>query len=129
MSLVKNIFIFVMALSFTSCSFVYELLVQNLSKKKVELIFSPVLSSSDMNNKTPETIYIKNTKAYKISLNPEETIKIGYVQNKRQPDVASIDIDYLEIRSETGTIVLNNKNSILNALKQVDKFDWRVLVK
>jgi hypothetical protein len=127
--LLKNI-AFILALGLLSrCSNVFDLLIQNSTSAKIEIIYSPSLSSEQINHKIPEKLNYKKRASYKIYLDKQETIKIGQVLNKEVPDASFIDLDFLEIINGQDTITFKDKDSILTAFQQIDKYDWRILIK
>ena len=114
---------------FTSCDPVHDLTLENGTNRTIEVIYQPYLESRMLDGKQPETVNIRGEEMKMITLDSNETIRIGTVTAMYTPTASDINLNYLEVRYGTDTIKLTGKNAILTTIQKVEKLDWRLIIK
>lgn len=110
------------------CCPAFDLLLENKTREKIQVIYYPILTQEQLYNKSSEKITWHGHDAYKIIIEPAETIEIGTVYNNNTPTARFIDLDYLLVAYGKDTIQLVGKNAILSSLQKIETHDWRLLI-
>lgn len=56
-------------------------------------------------------------------------MRIGDVVARYTPQLDDVELDFLEIHIESDTMKLIGKKSIFSSIQEVDKLDWRLVIK
>lgn len=106
----KKIWVILILILLFSCDPVHNLTLDNQSGKEVEIVFYPEMWENPTMEKSVEQIDYEGIKMYKLTLRPNENIRIGTVIARDNPVAHNIDFKFLEIRYANDTFLLKNKS-------------------
>ena len=114
----------------TSCDPVYEIKLENRTKNRIEVLFSPTLDNLDTENNEITKISLNGRlQINSVTLNPAEMIKIGTIYARYNPELNDIYLEYLEIRMQTDTLRLIGKMAIFSTIQKIKNLDWRLVIR
>jgi hypothetical protein len=112
----------------SSCDPVHDLHLENQTSKSVIVIYRPLIEIAPTGRKI-ESIRRNNITYAKVVLGSGEKMRIGNVIANYIPEVDDVELEFLEICMERDTMKLIGKKSILSAIQEVDKLDWRLVLR
>jgi hypothetical protein len=113
----------------TSCDPVHDLILENRTNKRIEVLFSPTLDNQDLGNKDITKVYFGGRELNSATLDSAETMRIGNVTARYNPRPNDIALDYLEIRMQADTLRLIGKTAVFTTIQKVKKLDWRLIIR
>ncbi|GIV28782.1 MAG: hypothetical protein KatS3mg027_2596 [Bacteroidia bacterium] len=124
----SKLLILLIIFGITSCDPAHQIKIENKTSQPITVIFKPLMDSAptDSNFASFET---NDVLFGKTVLKSGQVLEIGTVAARYNPQPDDIDFDYLEIHIDKDTMKLIGKLSIFSVIQEVDKLDWRLVIK
>lgn len=110
----------------SSCDRTQYITIENDTESHaIEILFSSDYTDSKL---AAETVSWQGKRLKKLQLAPGEKAAVGTVQGKYVPGPADVDLEYLELRYNSDTMILNGKHAVFNLFQKEGSRSWNYLV-